>query len=219
MNLAARLQAIAQPGSLVVSERVRRLAGGAFDYEDLGEQTLKGIAQPTHAYRIVGISEAASRFEATHQEGLTPLVGREQELALLLERWQLAQDGDGQVVLLSGEPAAVRRRHDQDAVRRRRDAGSDLGKRLEGWRRRGTVSACRHQADEQELVAGQVRENKFRRVVRSGSDPTAFEGPPLAPPRFVALMLAPAPIEARPALVNAELNIRVLGMAPGQRDP
>ena len=104
MNLASRLQGIAQPGSIVVSERVHRLASGTFDYEDLGEQTLKGIARPTHAYRILGVSEAASRFEAATQEGLTPLVGREQEIGLLLERWALAQDGEGQVVLLSGEP-------------------------------------------------------------------------------------------------------------------
>jgi tetratricopeptide (TPR) repeat protein len=84
---------------------VHRLAGGSFDYEDLGEQSLKGIARPTRAYRIVGVSEAASRFEAAHAEaGLTPLVGREQEIGLLLERWALAQDGEGQVVLLSGEP-------------------------------------------------------------------------------------------------------------------
>jgi class 3 adenylate cyclase/predicted ATPase len=104
MNLAARLQGIAQPGSIVVSERVRRLAAGTFDYQDLGEQSLKGIAQPTHAYRIVGVSEASSRFEAATQEGLTPLVGRENEISMLLERWALAQDGEGQVVLLSGEP-------------------------------------------------------------------------------------------------------------------
>ena len=105
MNLASRLQAIAQPGGIVVSERVHRLAGGSFDYEDLGEQSLKGIARPTRAYRITGVSEAASRFEAAHSEaGLTPLVGREQEIGLLLERWALAQDGEGQVVLLSGEP-------------------------------------------------------------------------------------------------------------------
>jgi class 3 adenylate cyclase len=104
MNLASRLQAIARPGSIVVGERVHRLAGGAFDYEDLGEQTLKGIARPTHAYRILGVSAAASRFDAATHEGLTPLVGREQEIGLLLERWQLAQDGEGQVVLLSGEP-------------------------------------------------------------------------------------------------------------------
>jgi hypothetical protein len=94
MNLASRLQAIAQPGSIVVSERVQRLAGGSFDYTDLGEQTLKGIARPTRAYRIVAVSEAASRFEAATQEGLTPLVGREQEIGLLMERWALAQDGE-----------------------------------------------------------------------------------------------------------------------------
>jgi tetratricopeptide (TPR) repeat protein len=105
MNLASRLQAIAHPGSIVVSERVQRLAGGSFDYQDLGEQTLKGIARPNHAYRIVGVSEAASRFEAAHAEArLTPLVGREQEVGLLMERRALAQDGEGQVVLLSGEP-------------------------------------------------------------------------------------------------------------------
>ena len=104
MNLASRLQSIAQPGSIVVSSRVHRLGGGSFDYEDLGEQHLKGIAKTTHAYRIVGVSEAASRFEAATQGGLTPLVGREQEIGLLLERWALTQDGEGQVVLLSGEP-------------------------------------------------------------------------------------------------------------------
>ena len=104
MNLASRLQGIAPVDSIVVSERVRRLAGGVFDYTDLGAQSLKGIAQPTRAYRIAGVSHAASRFEAATQAGLTPLVGREHEIALLLERWQLAQDGEGQVVLLSGEP-------------------------------------------------------------------------------------------------------------------
>jgi predicted ATPase/class 3 adenylate cyclase len=104
LNLASRLQAIAQPGSIVVSERVSRLARGSFDYEDMGEQPLKGYAQPTRAYRIVGVSEATSRFEAATQERLTPLVGREQELGLLLDRWALAQEGEGQVVLLTGEP-------------------------------------------------------------------------------------------------------------------
>src|SRR5215831_3413580 len=84
LNLAARLQAIAQPGSIVVSEWVSRLARGSFDYEDMGEQALKGYAQPTRAYRIVGVSKATSRFEAATQERLTPLVGREQELGLLL---------------------------------------------------------------------------------------------------------------------------------------
>ena len=104
LNLASRLQAIAQPGSIVVSEWVIRLARGSFDYEDMGEQALKGYAQPIRAYRIMGVSKATSRFEAATQERLTPLVGREQELGLLLDCWALAQDGEGQVVLLSGEP-------------------------------------------------------------------------------------------------------------------
>ena len=104
LNLASRLQGIAQPGSILVSEWVQRLASGSFEYEDMGEQVLKGIAQPIRAYRVVGVSGATSRFEAATQKGLTPLVGREQELGLLLEHWALAQDGEGQVVLLSGEP-------------------------------------------------------------------------------------------------------------------
>ncbi|WP_076999645.1 AAA family ATPase [Variovorax sp. KK3] len=104
MNLAARLQALARPGHVLVSEQVHRLAGGSFDYEDLGEQVLKGIARPVRVYGIAGVSEAASRFEAATQDGLTPLIGREQEIGLLLERWSLAQDGEGQVVMLSGEP-------------------------------------------------------------------------------------------------------------------
>jgi len=84
MNLASRLQGIAQPGSIVVSESVQRIASGSFEYEDLGEQALKGVAQPIRAYRVVGVSGATSRFEAATQKGLTPLVGREQELGLLL---------------------------------------------------------------------------------------------------------------------------------------
>ena len=104
MNLASRLQGIAPIGSIVVSERVRRLAGGRFVYDNLGEQALKGIARPTSAYRVLGVSEIASRFEAATQEGLTPMVGREQEIGLLMDRWTQAQDGEGQAVLLSGEP-------------------------------------------------------------------------------------------------------------------
>ncbi len=105
MNLASRLQSIAQPGSVVVSERVQRLAAGAFDYQDLGEHTLKGISRPAHAYRILGLSQAPSRFEAAHaQAGLTPLVGREQEIGLLVDHWNSAREGEGQVVLLCGEP-------------------------------------------------------------------------------------------------------------------
>ena len=103
MNLAARLQSLAEPGNVLVSERVHRLAGGSFEYQALGEQTLKGIG-PVPVFRIVGVGAAVSRFEAATQQRLTPLIGREQEIGLLLERWSLARDGEGQVVVLSGEP-------------------------------------------------------------------------------------------------------------------
>jgi len=121
MNLASRLQGIAPVDSIVVSERVRQLASGAFDYEDLGEQQLKGIVRSTRAYRIAGVSEAVSRFEAASGEKLTPLVGRDLELGLLMDRWALAQDGEGQVVLLSGEPGIGKSRI-LDALRERLEA-------------------------------------------------------------------------------------------------
>ena len=105
MNLAARLQGVAEPGAIVVSERVYRLAGGEFDYEPLGELELKGIAGPTQAYRVQGVSAAISRFDAAVRENMSPLVGRAQEMELLLGRWQLVRDQrKGQAVLLSGEP-------------------------------------------------------------------------------------------------------------------
>jgi class 3 adenylate cyclase/predicted ATPase len=103
-NLAARLQALAAPGSVVISQATRRLVGGLFELADLGPRRLKGFAAPLAVWRVEGQGRAEGRFEALHGEHLTPLVGREHELGILLERWAWARDGDGQVVLLSGEP-------------------------------------------------------------------------------------------------------------------
>ena len=103
-NLAARIQGVAEPDAIVISAATRRLAPGLFEYQDLGSHSLKGVTVPLALYRVVQEGAAQSRFEAATKAGLTPLVGREHEIALLLERWQLAQDGEGQVVLLSGEP-------------------------------------------------------------------------------------------------------------------
>jgi AAA ATPase domain/Adenylate and Guanylate cyclase catalytic domain len=103
-NLAARLQALAAPGSVVIGQATRRLVGGLFELTDLGPQCLKGFAEPLSAFRVEGEGRAEGRFEALHGEHLTPLVGREHELGILLARWAWARDGDGQVVLIAGEP-------------------------------------------------------------------------------------------------------------------
>ena len=108
-NLAARLQALAQPGTVVIGPATRRLIGGAFELDDLGPQVLKGLADPVRAWRVIGRRSVESRFEA-RATGLTPLVGREQEVALLLDRWRRAKDGEGQTVLLSGEPGVGKSR-------------------------------------------------------------------------------------------------------------
>ena len=103
-NLAARLQAVAGPNSIVIAESTRKLVGNFFELEDLGVSDLKGIAGPVRAWAAVRAASVESRFEALHAGGVTELVGREEELELLLRRWSKAKPGEGQVVLLSGEP-------------------------------------------------------------------------------------------------------------------
>ena len=103
-NLAARLQGVAEPNSVVIAENTRKLLGNLFELEDLGALDLKGIAGPVRAWVALRPASVESRFEAMHATGLTELVGREEELELLLRRWSRAKTGEGQVVLLSGEP-------------------------------------------------------------------------------------------------------------------
>ncbi len=102
-NLAARLQTLAEPGAVVISEATRRLLGAAFEVKALGPQSLKGFAAPVPAWVVIREVENVSRFEASRRGNLTPFVGREQEVALLVDRWRAATTGEGQVVLLSGE--------------------------------------------------------------------------------------------------------------------
>ena len=104
-NLAARLQGLATADQIVIAASTRRLAGNAFELTDLGEHDLKGIAEPAHAWRVERPLVTESRFDANRgSQALTPLVGREGEVDLLLRRWSQARDGEGQVVVLSGEP-------------------------------------------------------------------------------------------------------------------
>ena len=102
-NLAARLQALATPNTLVIAEATRRQIGELFDLEDLGPQQLAGFAEPQRAWRVLGESGMVSRFEAL-RSGETPLVGRDEEIELLRRRWEQAKSGEGRVVLISGEP-------------------------------------------------------------------------------------------------------------------
>ena len=103
-NLAARLQGIAEPNSVVIAESTRRLVGYLFEIEDLGSQELKGITGVVRAWAALRSASVESRFDALHATGLTELIGREEELELMLRRWSKARTGEGQVVLLSGEP-------------------------------------------------------------------------------------------------------------------
>jgi len=102
-NLAARLQGLAEPNTVVVSEATSRLVQGYFTCQDLGTRALKGLDTPVHVYQVLEESTAQSRLDVAATRGLTPLVGREEEVGLLLRRWAQSQDGLGQVVLLSGE--------------------------------------------------------------------------------------------------------------------
>lgn len=109
-NIAARLQALAAPDTVLISETTRRLISAAFDFQDLGIQELKGVTQPVHLYRVLAAKYTVSRFEAAHAGSLTPLIGRSSELSLLLDRWQKVKEGDGQVILLSGIPGVGKSR-------------------------------------------------------------------------------------------------------------
>ncbi|WP_043160102.1 adenylate/guanylate cyclase domain-containing protein [Bradyrhizobium sp. Ai1a-2] len=109
-NIAARLQTLAAANTVVVSESTRRLVSAAFDFQDLGLQELKGVSESVHVYRVLSAKHTANRFEAAHTGSLTPLIGRSSELSLLLDRWQKAKEGDGQVVFLSGIPGVGKSR-------------------------------------------------------------------------------------------------------------
>ena len=103
-NLAARLQALAEPDAVVIAAGTRRLVGDLFECRDLGTVAVKGLAEPVPTWQVLRPSAVASRFEALRGAALTRLVGRDEEIDLLLRRWARTKAGDGQVVLVSGEP-------------------------------------------------------------------------------------------------------------------
>jgi class 3 adenylate cyclase len=119
-NLAARLQALAEPGAVVIASSTRRLTGGLFEYRSLGTVTLKGIGDNVPAWQVLAASEAESRFEALRTT-TTPLIGREEEIELLLRRWARAKRGEGCVVLISGEPGIGKSRIAETILQQLRD--------------------------------------------------------------------------------------------------
>jgi class 3 adenylate cyclase/predicted ATPase len=102
-NLAARLQSLAQPGGVVISDRTKTIAGPQFEYLDLGKVEIKGFVRPVAAWQVAGKTAVTSRSHALQSSDLLPLIGRDEEMELLLRRWKRARGGEGQVVLLSGE--------------------------------------------------------------------------------------------------------------------
>src|SRR5262249_22809329 len=103
-NIAARIQGLAASNTVAISAVTYRLVQGYFQCQDLGAQALRGITESMHIYHVLSESGATSRLEVAQPRGLTPLVGRESEVTLLVERWEQAKAGQGQVMLLSGEP-------------------------------------------------------------------------------------------------------------------
>src|SRR4029453_8096946 len=102
-NLAARLQSLAQPGGVIISGHTRSIAGVQFEYLDLGKVEINGYAKPVAAWQVTGKTAVTSRSDALQSSDLLPLIGRDQEMALLTRRWEQARRGQGQVVLLTGE--------------------------------------------------------------------------------------------------------------------
>ncbi len=202
-NLAARLQGLAGPDEIVVGPSTRRLLGGTFELADMGEQALKGIVEPVHAHRVTGIAATEGRFEAQHQH-LTPLVGREAEMAMVMARWEQAKGGEGQVIVLGGEPGIGKSRITQ-ALRER--VADEPHTRLRYQCSPYHTNSALHPVIEQlERAAGFAREDT--------PDQKLDKLEPLIPGALVAALLS-LPIERYPALAMSpqkqkEETLRVL---------
>ena len=208
-NLAARLQSLAEPGRVVVAEATRRLLGGVFDLDDLGRQTVKGLAEPVAAYAVVGERALESRFAARGAAGMSEIVGRDQELALLFERWGQASRSEGQVVLLTGEAGLGKSRIIEALIEGLRDLDhTQIRYQCSPYHRDSALYPTIQQLS---LAAGFERDDdaaarldKLETLLAQGTSDVAAQVPLIAPlleldgeARYGALELSPQQLRAR----------------------
>ncbi|MDB5410426.1 MAG: hypothetical protein JWL84_5338, partial [Rhodospirillales bacterium] len=204
-NLAARLQQeVAGAGDIVIAPSTRRLLGGRFETEDLGPQTLKGFATSMNVWRVVGERQAQSRFDAAHQGSLTKIVGREHEVALLLDRWHQAEAGEGQAVILVGE-AGIGKSRIIDALSERLDhrqhahVGYQCAPFYASSALQPAISHLERAADFAPRDQCDVKLDKLERLIRqTGPDSASVI------PLFAALLSLPAERRYPPLTISSE---------------
>ena len=187
-NRASRLQNLGNPGDVIIGQRTRSIVGQTFEVESLGPQKLKGFADPVHAWRVLRESDIGSRFEAAHGHELTQRVGREHELGLVRERWQLAAEGDGQVLMLSGEAGIGKSRIVQEfRVALNSESYEYVHLQCLPTRTNSAffpvIRYLRQEADLHDEDASQTKLDKLERLLADGPDQVS-----LAAPVFAALL-------------------------------
>src|SRR5579859_584496 len=219
-NLAARLRSEAAPGTILVSEATRRLLGKAFEMERLGPHALKGFRSPVVTWRVIREQENFSRFDAARSEALTPLVGREDEIAFLCERWRQAVQGEGQVVLLSGE-AGIGKSRMVATLRDRLDDKHHIVMRYQCSPHHlndafyPVIGQIRHAANFVNGEPAGARLDKMEKIIEATGLPCKEVAPSLA-----ALLGIPTddrypPLEMAPAELKERTFSALLGMTAG----
>ena len=210
-NLAARLQGLAEPNSLVISDATKRLIEGFFECVDLGPQYLKGISEAERAWRISGESDAASRFEALSGQNLSPVVGRDEEISLIQNRWHQATGGEGQVVMIFGEAGVGKSRILQEFSSR--IAGQIEGATLLSCSPFYTNTAFHPLINCLERVVGIVRgETSAEKYEKLSAfiEASGLQAAEMAPPLARLLGIAPSEDTGSPDISPEELRKKVI---------